>query len=655
MRLLKRILKSSIAIFIAFVIFISSFSSVFAVRSYSTELLAVSLYQFYINYMASALGQAGQYLGDSYQSWLSENGYTDATGNITKKGVNNLLQFHPDFEIDGQSTKHYSQEDFAREYFAQNPSGQSIDEIKASATSTTPVSTKLWSDLKSDYYDSVKNNPDSPYYRLPFFGANEEFTSYFPIVYDEDGGYVDFDFSVRKVDNNYTYDYHFIPKPHHIDRPTIVRVPVIVTYTDYNSSTSGYYRRYYFYGVQNYSSGDCQLNRINLTFDCNEYKNGVISRTYSDYGDFVQCTSFGDINLPVFFSSADAKAWVDSFFSDQVYAGTGDIVLPRNHIDYKDLVDADALSKVLQGYDYVTNSELQRILEAYNRPNQYSTVNDYVTDARQFITNEYNTTVHEGDTVVNQFDDSRILSKLGTFGDLLQGLITIVRAISQKLEAWDFLTWFNSIIEKLESWKFVEWFTEILEAIRSWSFVDWWTELLTNVRSWSFADWIADIITAVKAVPIAIRRAFDDFLTDVLTIPRAIGDIFADVITVVKALPLTIADVIDLATTAIIDFFTIDPVAIQAAMPELNIAPDILPLIGISSGFRSRYANVNYPKIQINTPDIIRPFYKADVIILCDFADYADICSKVRFVMSWALYFGLAIWVIKHFKLHFTT
>ena len=62
----------------------------------------------------------------------------------------------------------------------------------------------------------------------------------------------------------------------------------------------------------------------------------------------------------------------------------------------------------------------------------------------------------------------------------------------------------------------------------------------------------------------------------------------------------------------------------------------------------------DYPVITIECPEILRPYWKQEQIILLDFEDYATYFIWVRTAMAFAILFGFALWLIKDIKVSFT-
>ena len=104
----------------------------------------------------------------------------------------------------------------------------------------------------------------------------------------------------------------------------------------------------------------------------------------------------------------------------------------------------------------------------------------------------------------------------------------------------------------------------------------------------------------------------------------------------------------------IIDFPTIKAhlLSALASIPEFDVFE---PILGYFDYFRTAITdNYDYPVISITTPDILLPYYQQPEIILVDFEDYAKYFVWARAIISFSLYFGFGIWLIKDIKIFFS-
>lgn len=162
----------------------------------------------------------------------------------------------------------------------------------------------------------------------------------------------------------------------------------------------------------------------------------------------------------------------------------------------------------------------------------------------------------------------------------------------------------------------------------------------------------------VISIPDAISTSLENVISDVkdfvLSLPDYTG-LLEKIIALLEAILSAIAEFITLITS----FFIIDAVVIRSHLssaitniPEYDVFE---PIIGYFDYFRSSISDsYDYPVISITTPDILLPYYKEPEIILVDFADYAKYFVWARAIISFSLYFGFGIWLIKDMKKFFS-
>lgn len=113
---------------------------------------------------------------------------------------------------------------------------------------------------------------------------------------------------------------------------------------------------------------------------------------------------------------------------------------------------------------------------------------------------------------------------------------------------------------------------------------------------------------------------------------------------------------------AIKDFmswFVIDFPAIKAhlleALDNIPGADGLDPFLAIVTDIKGQITDsYEYPKITIQTPDILVQFVKAPEIVLLDFKDYAEYFIWVRTAMAFAILFGFAMWCVRDIKVELT-
>lgn len=113
---------------------------------------------------------------------------------------------------------------------------------------------------------------------------------------------------------------------------------------------------------------------------------------------------------------------------------------------------------------------------------------------------------------------------------------------------------------------------------------------------------------------------------------------------------------------AIKDFmawFVIDFPAIKAhlleALDSVPGADGLDPFLAIITDIKGQITDhYDYPKITIQTPEILVQFVKAPEIVLLDFKDYAEYFIWVRTAMAFAILFGFAMWCVRDIKVELT-
>lgn len=124
----------------------------------------------------------------------------------------------------------------------------------------------------------------------------------------------------------------------------------------------------------------------------------------------------------------------------------------------------------------------------------------------------------------------------------------------------------------------------------------------------------------------------------------------------------TIIGLLQQILQAIKDFmawFLIDFPAIKAhlleALDNIPGADGLDPFLAIVMDIKGQITDsYDYPKITIQTPDILVQFVKAPEIVLLDFKDYAEYFIWVRTAMAFAILFGFAMWCVRDIKVELT-
>lgn len=124
----------------------------------------------------------------------------------------------------------------------------------------------------------------------------------------------------------------------------------------------------------------------------------------------------------------------------------------------------------------------------------------------------------------------------------------------------------------------------------------------------------------------------------------------------------TIIGLLQQILQAIKDFmawFVIDFPAIKAhlleALDSVPGADGLDPFLAIITDIKGQITDhYDYPKITIQTPEILVQFVKAPEIVLLDFKDYAEYFIWVRTAMAFAILFGFAMWCVRDIKVELT-
>lgn len=196
---------------------------------------------------------------------------------------------------------------------------------------------------------------------------------------------------------------------------------------------------------------------------------------------------------------------------------------------------------------------------------------------------------------------------------------------------------------------------------------------LTVITDWLNAKTqeITDIWTAVRTIAISVPAVLDDIFDNVFAmaqaIPLTLKDIFIHVKDIAITVPKILTDIWDevlsipnymdilerilAAVKAIVNFWVIDvdnlkvKIAVVEKFSGFNKFENVFKLYnGLTT-----YA-VEYPKIEIETPGIIKQFYNHPTIILLDFGDYKEYCIWARRIFSACAWFAYGYGMLKKFR-----
>lgn len=170
------------------------------------------------------------------------------------------------------------------------------------------------------------------------------------------------------------------------------------------------------------------------------------------------------------------------------------------------------------------------------------------------------------------------------------------------------------------------------------------TSVVTDPDVFPRADDVADTAPDTDVDDVVEPAPDTDTMKDYSGLLGLIINILRDILQAIKDL---------------LSWFVIDFSAIKA---HLLLALDSAPALSGIDGFLALvdYAKTQitdsyeYPVIVIDCPEILKPYWKQEQIILLDFEDYATYFIWVRTAMAFAILFGFVIVLIKEFKVSFT-
>lgn len=184
-------------------------------------------------------------------------------------------------------------------------------------------------------------------------------------------------------------------------------------------------------------------------------------------------------------------------------------------------------------------------------------------------------------------------------------------------------------------------------------------EVLQNLDTW-----ITSIPENLLALFSSYALPLDNIINGIQDLPGQLADQIADKLNI--ELPAinfpeipNYTGLINRIIELLESFFLINTPAIMASLSGFNgVWEEKLPfwarISGLYNGIdvpdydpNGRYT---YPVISITTPDILRPFYNSDVIILLDFADYSEYIIWVRSLIRGILWFSFGLSIFNHLK-----
>lgn len=130
-----------------------------------------------------------------------------------------------------------------------------------------------------------------------------------------------------------------------------------------------------------------------------------------------------------------------------------------------------------------------------------------------------------------------------------------------------------------------------------------------------------------------------------------------EVLTSLSSIMTAIYETVKDISSAVNSFFVIDTAAIDTALAGFDtVWEEKVPFGGAITDMFDNFSfseDYDYPVISMKTPDILKSFYAEDLIILCDFANYAVYCVWARNLVRALLWFSFGFSVVNHLKTDF--
>lgn len=176
--------------------------------------------------------------------------------------------------------------------------------------------------------------------------------------------------------------------------------------------------------------------------------------------------------------------------------------------------------------------------------------------------------------------------------------------------------------------------------------------------------WITSIPDNLLALFSSYALPLDSIINGIQDLPGQLADQIADKLNIVfpainfPEIP-NYSGLINRIIELLESFFLINTPAIMASLSGFNgVWAAKLPFWSRISDLYSGIdvldydpsGRYTYPVISISTPDILRPFYNSDEIILLDFADYSEYIIWVRSLIRGILWFSFGLSIFNHLK-----
>lgn len=181
------------------------------------------------------------------------------------------------------------------------------------------------------------------------------------------------------------------------------------------------------------------------------------------------------------------------------------------------------------------------------------------------------------------------------------------------------------------------------------------SDSLADIRSSSLSipDVLTDIREKVGAISIPDSISLADLKELLLSLPDYTG-LLQLIIELLKQILKAIQDILAFLK----DFFILDPAMVKdyaiAKVQDIPAFEGFIPVLGYIDQLKGAFSDsYDYPKIIMQTPDILVP-YVGEQILLIDFQDYAKYFLWVRTFLAFSISFGFVLWVVKQFKVVYT-
>lgn len=258
-----------------------------------------------------------------------------------------------------------------------------------------------------------------------------------------------------------------------------------------------------------------------------------------------------------------------------------------------------------------------------------------------------------------------------------------IRASIGQIAQWDFADWTgalgSAVLLALKSFAIdfrLDGLADALDSIARWDFADWDIALGSAIKAaltalgfdkaiglvdvlegWDFSDWSAVFRSVLDA---ALAASGLSGLAGILSdIKLGLKDLGINI----DLSPLTdtlagLKDAVIAIPGEVTDFFTLDMAAINTAYADLTVAfkGRFSGLYALSSVFgqEGRTFEDTPPVFTMPVPDALKiAFPDTDTIVIMDLRQYASIFQSIRLILTAALWYMFAVWMLGQFDVKF--